>query len=243
MQTTSLLNVIRIWSICCLVTLWVSIKALWWVALGRNDRERMDGLTRQWARSLVDLVGLRYRVVGTVPEWQPGTRYMVMCSHASHFDIPLSFLALPGSLRMLAKKELSMIPLFGTAMARSDFIFIDRKNRAQALKDLQVARSKMENGIVLWVAPEGTRSTDGRLLPFKQGCFHLAIDTQAVIIPVGIRNVASVLPKGSWTINTGVQTDIHIGAPIDAAAFGKERRLELMKAVETSMRGLLDQTA
>lgn len=211
MQTTSLLNVIRIWLICSLVTLWVSIKALWQVARARDARSGIDALTRQWAKALVDLVGLRYRVVGTVPVWQAGKRYMVMCSHASHFDIPLSFLALPGSLRMLAKKELSLIPLFGTAMRRSEFIFINRNNRAQALKDLQSAREKMESGIVLWVAPEGTRSTDGRLLPFKKGCFHLALDTQAVIIPVGIRNVASVLPKGSWTINTGVSTEIHVG--------------------------------
>lgn len=225
------------------VTLSSSCVALSLSLRKRNQRPAVDALIRRWSQRLINIIGLQYRVFGNVPDFNDGRRYIIMCSHASHYDIPLSFIALPGSIRMLAKKELSRIPIFGAAMTASEFIFIDRHNREHARKDLMAARKKMESGIVLWVAPEGTRSIDGRLLPFKKGCFHLAIETQAVIIPVAIRDIINVLPKGSWSMNLGVNVGFHIGEPIDASAYTLDRRAELTALVEMSMRKLLDQAA
>jgi len=222
------------------VTFMSSCAALW-LARGKNDRAAIDALTRNWSQKLLDIIKLRYRVVGELPRYQPGRRYIIMCSHASHYDIPLSFVALPGSIRMLAKKELSQIPVFGRAMSRSEFIFIDRLNRERALSDLSAARAKMEDGIVLWVAPEGTRSKDGKLLPFKKGCFHLALDTQAIIIPIGIRDIVNVLPKGTLNMYSGVAVEMHIGAMIDASEYSMQTRDRLMQTVEAEMRRVLNQ--
>ncbi len=223
------------------VTFLASSKVLWWSLRGKNQRDAIDQLIRDWSQRLIRIIRLRHRVVGELPVYERGRRYIIMCSHASHYDIPLSFVALPGSIRMLAKKELSAIPIFGRAMSNAEFIFIDRHHRDQALKDLEAARRKMEEGIILWVAPEGTRSKDGKLLPFKKGCFHLALDTQAIIIPVAIRDIVNVLPKGSWNMYTGVEVEVHIGDVIDASQFTMATRDQLMKKVATQMRRLLNQ--
>lgn len=223
-----------------MITLWYCMRTL--SVAGRQDmRSRIDTFARRWSAALLRLIDLKWRVVGELPVLQAERRYIVMCNHASHYDIPVSFLAMPNSLRMLAKKELSRIPVFGRTLRSGEFIFIDRHNRDQALQDLKRARALMESGIVLWVSPEGTRSKDGRLLPFKKGCFHLAIGTGALIIPVGIRGIADVLPKGSMNMNLGVEAEVHVGAPIDASVYTLDRRAELTAVVEQSMRQLLNQ--
>ncbi|MFZ5843586.1 MAG: lysophospholipid acyltransferase family protein [Pseudomonadota bacterium] len=241
MRKASLIHLLVLMAASVSVTLWYCLRALWTGATTRNPRPVIDDICRRWSSALVRLIDLRWRVIGTMPAIEPQRRYIVMCTHASHYDIPLSFVALPGSLRMLAKKELSRIPIFGQAMRAAEFIFIDRHNREQALKDLAAARFKMESGIVLWVSPEGTRSANGELLPFKKGCFHLAIDTQAIIIPVAIRNISKVLPKGTFNLNLGVDTEVHIGTPIDASGYSLEQRQALSEQVERSMRQLLGQ--
>ncbi|NQD38158.1 1-acyl-sn-glycerol-3-phosphate acyltransferase [Permianibacter sp. IMCC34836] len=241
MRKASLFRLLLLMAASVAVTFWYCLRGIWVGTLYRNPRPAMDRVCRRWSQWLVRLIDLRWQVRGQMPVLESNRRYIIMCSHASHYDIPLSFVALPGSLRMLAKKELSRIPVFGLAMRAAEFIFIDRHNREQALKDLAAARAKMESGIVLWVSPEGTRSVDGKLLPFKKGCFHLAIDTQAIIIPVAIRNISTVLPKGTFNLNLGVETEVHIGAPIDASNYSIETRQALSDSVATAMQALLGQ--
>ena len=146
---------------------------------------------------------------------------------AGALTILISFVALPGSIRMLAKSELYRIPVLGLTMRLAEFPSINRHKRNQALADLARARQMMESGIVLWAAPEGTRSRTGELLPFKKGCFHLALDTEAVIVPVAIRGIHKVLPARSWRFNLGQQVSVHIGEPIDAATTFQRRNILL----------------
>jgi len=242
MRKASLFHLLLLMAASVAVTFWYCLRGIWVGTLYRNPRPAVDRVCRNWSKWLVRLVDLRWQVRGQMPEFAANRCYIIMCSHASHYDIPLSFVALPGSLRMLAKKELSHIPVFGLAMRAAEFIFIDRHHRDQALRDLAAARAKMESGIVLWVSPEGTRSSDGQLLPFKKGCFHLAIETHAMIIPVAMRNISKVLPKGTFNLNLGVETEVHIGAAIDASAYSLEQRHELSLQVEQSMRQLLGQS-
>jgi len=97
----------------------------------------------------------------------------------------------------------------------------------------------MESGIVLWAAPEGTRSPDGNLLPFKKGCFHLALDTEAVIVPVAIRGIHRVLPARSMQINLGQPVDVRVGTPIDTAGKSKEDLAGVMEEVRQRLEELL----
>lgn len=217
-----------------------SVVALYVCARHKNPRTKIDQVCRLWSHALLRLIDLRWTVLGSMPELQPQRRYIIMCSHASHYDIPLSFVAVNGSMRMLAKNELGKIPVFGRAMRKSEFVFIDRNNKERSLRDLKIAKEKMESGIVLWVAPEGTRSKDGKLLPFKKGCFHLALETQAIIIPIVIRDIIKVLPKGETRPNKGVNVEFVIGNTIDAAEFSLSQKHELSAHLRQIMQRMLD---
>lgn len=226
-----------------LVTAWYCCIILARAAVGRLRREHIDRYARGWARLLLRMARIDIRVQGQAPDFSDGRRYIILCNHSSHYDIPVSFAHLPGSIRMLAKKELYSIPLFGAALKAGEFPSINRGNRNQAVRDLENARRLMESGIVLWAAPEGTRSADGRLLPFKKGCFHLACDTGAVIVPLAIRGIHQVLPARSWNLNLGMPVEVEIGEPIDASLYGSERLEELMADTRARLQAMLDKPA
>lgn len=202
-----------------LVTVGYCLDVLWRAALGRLDRSRVDRYTRSWSGWLLRLIRMRLSVEGSCPDFNDGRRYIILCNHSSHYDIPASFVAMQGSIRMLAKSELYRIPLLGAAMRAAEFPSIDRHQRERAVADLQRARKMMESGIVLWAAPEGTRSPHGRLLPFKKGCFHLALDTGAIVVPVAIRGIHQVLPARTRQFNFGQSVSVHIGEPIDSTRY------------------------
>ena len=222
-----------------LVTFYYCSKVLLRALVGRLGRADVDRYTRRWSGLLLRLVRMHLSVHGQMPDFNDGRRYILLSSHASHYDIPASFVALPGSIRMLAKKELFGIPIFGAAIRAAEFPSVDRHNRQQAVKDLEQARRMMESGIVLWAAPEGTRSKDGQLLPFKKGCFHLALDTDAVIVPVAIRGIHRVLPARPWRFNLGLPVSVHVGEPIDASQYDVARLGMLMELTRERMEALL----
>lgn len=226
-----------------LVTFYYCSKVLLRAVLGRLRRADVDRYTRRWSGLLLRLVRMNLSVHGQVPDFGDGRRYILLSTHASHYDIPASFVALPGSIRMLAKKELFGIPVFGAAIRAAEFPSVDRHNRHQAVKDLEVARRMMESGIVLWAAPEGTRSKDGQLLPFKKGCFHLALETNAIILPIAFRGIHDVLPARTWRFNLGQPVQLHIGKPIDTSRYSVEQLPELMVQTRQSMQELLGEPA
>lgn len=223
-----------------LITLGYSVRVLALGVIGRLCRSKVDGFTRDWSGSLLRLTHMRLSRHGEVPDFGDGRRYMILCSHSSFYDIPAIFVTLPGSIRMLAKKELFAVPIWGAAMRAAEFPSIDRHNRHQAIADLAKAREMMESGIVLWAAPEGTRSRDGRLQPFKKGCFRLAQQTDAIIVPVAIRGIQRVLPAGGLNLNLGMPVEVHVGQPIDSTEFAEEGVEALMAEVRGRMQELLD---
>jgi len=217
-------------------TVWYSFKAIFTAAFRKNPRPHMDNIIRSWASKLLNPIKMNYKLVNPHNVKFDGHRpYIIMSNHLSAYDIPLSFIAIDGSLRMIAKKELFNIPIMSAGMKAAEIIKIDRQNRKQALKDLDVAKKKMESGIVVWIAPEGTRSEDGKLLPFKKGGFLMAIDTEAVIVPVVINNIDKVLPTKTMNLHLGVDVDFCIGKPIDAKDFSRSDAPILMEQVREQM--------
>jgi 1-acyl-sn-glycerol-3-phosphate acyltransferase len=215
------------------VTLRITVIVLYWTYVKRGyPRKDGDGLLHWWSNGLVNAVRIKRTVFDPFNiSIEPGKRYIIMSNHRSHYDIPLMILSLPASIRMLTKKELFRIPLWGRGMAAGEFISIDRHNIKQAKHDLKKAREKMEDGIVLWIAPEGTRSRTGRMGPYKKGGFILAIEAGAKIIPVGIRGSEKVLPAKTWDFFLDQKVEVHIGKPIDASAYILENKDELIEAV------------
>jgi 1-acyl-sn-glycerol-3-phosphate acyltransferase len=216
-------------------SLWITIKAscitIYYSFFGQ--RPQIDAVVHRWASALLRIVRATVQVKNPHGiTLTPGRSYILMSNHTSLYDIPIIFEALPGSsIRMIAKKELFRVPLWGHAMKASEFLAIDRKNSAQAIKDFDVVKEKMLSGIVPWVAPEGTRSRDGRLGLFKKGAFMLAIQTGATIIPVGIRGAARILPAKTLDFQMDQTVEVCIGMPIDATEYTVETRAALLQAV------------
>ncbi|MFA6038507.1 MAG: lysophospholipid acyltransferase family protein [Legionellales bacterium] len=197
-----------------------TLTSFWWVKFtGNATRIKTDTIIKNWARALLQIVNVKPQVIGKLPVYKTHQPYIIMSNHASLYDIPIILDTLPGSIRMIAKKELSYIPYFGTSLKNSEFIFIDRKNRQQAILDLQKAKAKMLDGIIIWAAPEGTRSREGQLGVFKKGIFKLAKETDAIIIPVSIKGARQLLPPKTWRFNPGQAVFVHIGEPIVARDF------------------------
>ncbi|WP_144394344.1 lysophospholipid acyltransferase family protein [Pleionea sediminis] len=237
-QKLGLLRTLLISLASWLVTFYFCGKAIYTVLTSKSPRTKVDRVIRQWSAKLVEIVNLNIEIKG---HFEPieGRRYIIMCNHSSIYDIPVSFLAIPGTLRMLAKKELFRIPLFGRAMKMSEFVFINRSNKDEAKRDLALARERMQDGIMIWIAPEGTRSVDGELLPFKKGGMHLAIETQAMIVPVVIKDIHRVLPKNRFRMNCNQTVEFRIGQPIDASEFTLDKRSQLSQKVREKMLDLL----
>lgn len=198
-----------------------------------------DKWLRWWAGRLVGSARIKYTVIDPHQvKFEPGKRYIVMCNHRSHYDIPLSVLAVPASIRMLTKKELFKVPLWGRGMTAGEFIAIDRHDFEQAKKDLAAARAKMEDGVVLWIAPEGTRSRTGRMGPFKKGGFVMAVESGATIIPMGIQGTEKVLPPKTMDLILDQEVRIEIGTPIEASRYTLDNKEDLMEEVRKAIADL-----
>ncbi|HBI22472.1 MAG TPA: 1-acyl-sn-glycerol-3-phosphate acyltransferase, partial [Legionella sp.] len=198
-----------------------------------------------WLKRVLKLVGIQVQVFNPYKvKTQIGQPTIIMCNHSSLYDIPLSLAAFPSnSLRMLAKKEMSRIPFMGRAMVAAEFPFIDRKNRHQAIKDLAFVQKLLESGIVMWIAPEGTRSKDGRIAPFKKGAFITAIQAKALIIPIGIRGASAILPARTHQLNLNQTAEVHIGKPIDASPYTLDNKEALIEQVFQSIKQLVEGNA
>jgi 1-acyl-sn-glycerol-3-phosphate acyltransferase len=195
---------------------------------------------RPWAATILAACGVRVRARGGAA---PGRPVLYMTNHQSHFDVLALIRSLPGQYRVIAKKELFSIPVFGWAISLAGFIGIDRDNREAAFQSLDRAAEKIRSGLSVVIFAEGTRSPDGRLLPFKKGGFMLALRSGAPVVPVTISGSRAVLARDSLDIRPGA-IDVVFGAPVDTTAYSLETRDALMAAVrrgvEEGFTGLRD---
>jgi len=189
---------------------------------------------RLWARSILFLSRVKVSVSG-LEHIDPGVPYLYMANHQSMFDIFSLLAYLPVQFRWLAKKELFQIPVFGYSMARAGYISIDRSDRRSAHKSLLEAAQKIAGGVSVVIFPEGSRSTDGQVMPFKAGGFHLAIRSGRPIVPVVICGARQVMPKGKLRIRPG-HICISINPPIDTALYKNRAKKDLMESVRAIIR-------
>ncbi len=215
-------------------TLAASMRVLRDEAAGRLTPARADQHIARWSASLLAQVDLSFEIaqVELVPRDEA---FVVMSNHQSLYDIPVLCQAVPLRMRMIAKAELFRFPLWGRAMTNLGFIDLDRGNRAQSLQGLKRAQSALASGTSIWVAPEGTRSPTGRLLPFKAGGFHLASAARARILPVTIDGTRHALPAKSLQARRGVHVRVTFGAPIDTRDFQRAQRSTLIERVRAEI--------
>lgn len=215
-------------------TAWISVPTVLDSALGRATSEACDRRLDSWSRRLLEQARVSIEVAGLelAPE---GETFVVMSNHQSLYDIPVIFQVLKRRVRMVAKTELFRVPVWSRAMRAAGFVEVDRQNRERAISSLQRAKDALASGTSIWIAPEGTRSESGRLAPFKQGGFHLALDTGARILPVAINGTRDVLLARGWTVHDDQSVRVTVCPPVDPNEFGHERRQELSQAVRRSI--------
>lgn len=163
-------------------------------------------------------------------EIDPRTSYVYLANHQSLFDIPVLLSTVPGQVRMMAKRSLFRIPIFGWALSAGGFIPIDRGDRSTARQSFAAAMKRLRGGISILLFPEGTRSLTDTLLPFQRGGFLLALKLGLPIVPVGIRGTRDVQHKGNFAIRPGPVV-VSYGAPIAVADYGLRRKGELVEEV------------
>jgi 1-acyl-sn-glycerol-3-phosphate acyltransferase len=155
-----------------------------------------------------------------------------MPNHQSNADIPLLLGRLPVQFRWLAKAELFRIPIFGRAMRGVGYISIDRSNRKSAFESLERAARTIRSGTSVLIFPEGTRSRDGRILPFKKGGFVLSVDAGVPIVPIIIRGTRDIIPKGHFLIRPAPVT-MEILDPVETADYTRKTKDQLLERIRS----------
>jgi len=199
--------------------------------------DRVVDLARAWAGWVVSFAGVKIQVEirGKLDPAQP---YVFMANHASSLDIWAMFRVVPRRIRMIAKKQLSRIPLFGWVMWAGRFIFIDRQNGVAARRSIDEAVRRVHDGESVVIYPEGTRTRDGKLGCFKKGGFHLAVKAGVPIVPVALRGTRELMPRKSLLLRSGTMKAI-IGEPVPTQGLSEEERANLSEKVRSIVEAML----
>jgi 1-acyl-sn-glycerol-3-phosphate acyltransferase len=175
-------------------------------SLLRGNIRTMYGWAMFTMRLGVRAAGIRVVIEGAenIPR---GESCIFLSNHVSNLDPPILLPAIPGMCSVFLKKSLMKIPLVGIAMRMAKYVPVSRgHSRAEAEQSVAIAGDALRSGVHIFIFPEGTRSTDGRLLPFKKGAFFLAADTNAPMVPIIIQGTAQMMHKGSLKVIPGVAT-------------------------------------
>jgi 1-acyl-sn-glycerol-3-phosphate acyltransferase len=178
------------------------------------------------------IAGVRTRAEGL--ENIPAGTCLFVANHASNTDPPAIVGVIPRRVAILLKKSLLSIPIVGPAFRMGDFIPVDRENPEAALSSINLAVQRARKGLSFLAFPEGTRSRDGRLQPFKMGVFRMAIEARMPIVPVACAGAHRILPRDQFAIRPGEMV-VRFCPPIDAAAFQPGERAELARRVREAI--------
>lgn len=188
---------------------------------------------RHWSKQILKIGGVRATIRGGENiDWSKP--YIICVNHNSQVDIPVLFACLPTAIRFLAKRTLFYIPIFGWMLGIARFIPIDRGNKARAKRSVEKAALRIQKGPSLLVFPEGTRSSDGRVLPFKSGAFIIAIKANVPILPVALRGTFEIVCKHHLVTVPG-PAELVIGEPIETANLSFEDKDRLKEQTQAAI--------
>lgn len=171
---------------------------------------------RVWSRLILATSGICTRVEGAGNVIPQGPA-IYCANHQSAMDIPILFVSLPIQFRFVAKRSLFRIPFMGWHLTRSGHIPVDRGHPKQARKNMDEAAEKIRAGSSVVLFPEGRRSRDGRIGPFKSGSFYLAIQAGVPVVPVTLNGTRAVLKPDTYHVRAG-RTEMIVHPPIPTAS-------------------------
>ena len=229
--------------------LWASIcTVLWTIIFGlsgiflttfESNKGRVLGhCARLWGKCILFTCGIKYKVTG-LNNLNPNANYIFAGNHTSMLDIPIAFSGLPYWLVPIAKIELRSVILLGWVMRTAGHIFIDRKKSESAIRTLEkTKKSLLDNPRSILLFPEGTRTQDGSIGPFKKGGLLLSLDTKLPIVPIAFIGSFEMFGKGSYSMK-GRSVELRVGTPIETSTFSFETRKELADHVREKVSDLV----
>ena len=203
------------------------------LSLRDPEGQKQHWCASTWSRMIVHTVGASVRVCGA-ENIRAGESYVFLSTHQSYMDIPVMLGYMPAQLRIAAKREVFQIPFLGWHMRRGGHISINRGSTTEAVASLRRAAREMRPGLSVFLFPEGTRTRDGSLQPFKKGGFRVALQTGLSVVPVTIVGTRQVLPRDSFVFRPGPVL-MHLDAPIPTAGLDDRDLPALMQKVRDAM--------
>lgn len=191
-----------------------------------------------WARINSFFTPMTVHVIGS-ENIKSGTSYVITANHQSLYDIYVLYGWLGLDFKWVMKKELETVPILGLACKVLGHIYIDRSDTKSSVETISAAKTKITNGTSVVFFPEGTRSGDGNIRPFKKGAFKMALDLGIPVLPVTINGTRNILPKGSLDLMPGGATMI-IHKPIDVKGYDEKNMNELMDKTRVMINASLD---
>jgi 1-acyl-sn-glycerol-3-phosphate acyltransferase len=194
-----------------------------------SDKSAFHKVARFWAKSILFIARIKLDVTGL--EFISKDKSYIFCAnHSSLLDIPVLQTAIPQDFRIIYKKELEKIPIFGWGLGKSPYIGIRRQNGRDSMSGIDEAVESIKTGESVVIFPEGTRSPDGNLGEFKRGAFLLASRSAKEIVPVTIIGSAKLLPNKELLLSSGT-IKVVISQPIQYTGTSKVEEVKLMKDV------------
>jgi 1-acyl-sn-glycerol-3-phosphate acyltransferase len=164
-----------------------------------------------------------------------GIPYVFMANHISFLDGPLLMTVIDRPARVIVKRFVFRIPVLGLGMRFSGYVPLDKEGVGAGRRSIAMAaRLIREKGYSFLVYPEGTRSWDGKMLPFRRGGFFLALETGTPIVPVTIAGTYELMPRGARSIRKG-RVRIAFHEPVAVSGCAKETMPELMERVRAAI--------
>ena len=226
--------------------IWIYLNLIFWTLLfglssfftilltGKKENFKFFGVI--WGKTLSFIFNIKLIVKGK--HNLQDRNYIFASNHASLIDIPLLLIAVNRYTVFIAKSELSKIPIFKSILDRAGFIFVDRKNNDSAVKsmnNLMEDIKKIPRSVAIF--PEGTRTSDGNLLPFKKGAAIFAINTDIPVIPVAISGTYSWSKKKLFDISQSV-ISFEFGEPITTENYSFDDRDYLTEKIKTNIKNM-----
>jgi 1-acyl-sn-glycerol-3-phosphate acyltransferase len=227
-----MIRTIFVWSCIAVATIVLGIFTLMTYPFDRKGRV-IHHYARLWGKAALLANRVRVKVEG-IENIKGEGPYIFMSNHQGSYDIFALLGHLPFQFKWLAKKELFSIPFFGWTMAAAGYISIDREGTRQTVEAMNEAAERIRDGMSVVIFPEGSRSPDGTIQPFKKGGFTLAIKSKVPIVPIAIAGSREIMPKDKLTAVAG-EIRMRMDHPIETRNFALKDRKSLMEKVREAI--------
>ena len=227
-----MIRTIFVWSCVVVATLTLGVFAFITYPFDRKGKVG-HYYARLWGKTALLANRVKVRIEGTEHLNGKGP-YIFMSNHQSYYDVFALLGHLPYQFKWLVKKELFSIPYFGWTMAAVGYISIDRGGTRDTVEAMNEAAQKIRDGMSVTIFPEGSRSPDGSIQPFKKGGFTLAIKSKVPIVPIAIDGSRDIMPKDKFTVTSG-EIRMLMDRPIETESYSLKDREVLMKRVRETI--------